>query len=61
MNELLEVLKVQGARVGLNINVKKTKPLRQGISKDEKATPGNEKIDQVDSFLGSIKMVMGVF
>ena len=35
MNELLEVLRVQGARIGLKINVKKTKSLRLGISEDE--------------------------
>jgi hypothetical protein len=28
MNKLLEVLRVQGARIGLKINVKKTKSLR---------------------------------
>ena len=57
MNELLEVLKVQGARIGLKINIKKTKSLRLGISEDEKVTLGSEKIDQEDSFnyLGSIK------
>ena len=56
MNELLEVLWVQGARIGLKISVKKTKSLWLGISEDEKVTLGNEKIDQVDSFtyLGSI-------
>ena len=52
----LEVLRGQGARIGLKINVKKTKSLRLGISEDEKVTLGNEKIDQVGSFtyLGSI-------
>ena len=56
MNELLEVLQVQGARIGLKINVKRTKSLRLGISEDEKVTLGNEKIDQVCSFtyFGSI-------
>ena len=56
MNELLEVLRVQGARIGFKINVNKTKSLRLGISEDEKLTLGNEKIDQVGSFayLGSI-------
>ena len=29
------VLQVQGARIGLKINVKKTKSLRLGISEDE--------------------------
>ena len=53
---LLEVLQLQGARIGLTINVKKSKSLRLGISEDEKVTLGNEKIDQVGSFthLGSI-------
>ena len=57
MNEFLEVLRVQGARIGLKINVKKTKSsLSLGISKDEKVTLVNEKIDQLGSFtyLGSI-------
>ena len=49
-------MRVQGARIGLKINVKKTKSQRLGISEDEKVKLGNEKIDQVDSFtyLGSI-------
>ena len=56
MNEYLEVLRVQGARIGLTINVKKTKSLRLGISEDEQVTLGNEKVDPVGSFsyLGSI-------
>ena len=56
MNELLEVLRVQGTRIGLKINVKKTKSLRLGISEDERVTLGNKQMDQVDSFtyLGSI-------
>ena len=52
MNELLEVLEVEGSRlkIGLKINVKKTKLLRLGISEDENLTFGNGKIDQVSSF-----------
>ena len=34
VNELLEVLRVQGARIGLKINVKNAKSLRLGISED---------------------------
>ena len=34
MNKLLKVLRIQGARLGLKIKVKKTKSLRLGISKD---------------------------
>jgi hypothetical protein len=66
MNELLEVLQVQGARIGTKINVKQTKLLRLGISKDEKVMLGNVKINQVNSFtyLGSrlllVKMVHAV-
>ena len=45
INELLEVLRVEGAGVGLKINAKKTKSLRLGISEDEKVMLGNEKID----------------
>ena len=50
MNELLKVLRVQDARIGLTIDVKKTKSLRLGISEDEKVTLGNEKIDEVINF-----------
>ena len=42
MNEFLEVLQFQGAKIGLKINVKKTKSLRLGISEDEQVTLGNE-------------------
>ena len=38
MNEFLEVLRVQGARIDLKINVKMTKSLRLGISEDKKVT-----------------------
>ena len=34
MNELIEILRVQGARTGLKINNKKPKSLRVGISED---------------------------
>ena len=56
MNELLEVLWLQDARIGLKINVKKTKLLRLGKREDERVTLGNEKIDQVDrlNYLGSV-------
>ena len=56
MNGLLEVLRVQGTRKGLKINVKKIKSLRLGLTEDENVTLGNEKIDQVGIFtyLGSI-------
>ena len=49
-------MRVQGARIGLKISVKKTKSLRLGISEDEKVTLGDEKIDQMGSltYLGSI-------
>ncbi|XP_065564259.1 DDB1- and CUL4-associated factor 13-like [Artemia franciscana] len=40
MNELLEVSRVQDARIGLKITVKKTKSLRLGRSEDEKVTFG---------------------
>ena len=56
MNELLEVFRVQGARLGFKINVKKNKSLRLRISEDENVTLGSKKIDQVDNFtyFGSI-------
>ena len=56
MNELLGVLRVESARIGLKINVKKTKSQRLGIIEDENVTLGNRKIDQVGSltYLGSI-------
>ena len=44
MNEFLEVLRVQGAKIGLKINVKKTKSLRLRISEDKQVTLGNEKM-----------------
>ena len=52
----LEILWIQGARIGLKRNVKKTKSLRLVISEDEKLSLGNEKIDQMESFtyLGNI-------
>jgi len=50
MIDLLEVLRVQGARIELKINVKKTKSLRLGASEAEKVALGNENIDQVESF-----------
>jgi hypothetical protein len=52
----LEILKAEGARTGMKINVKKTKSLRLGISDGEKVMLGNERIDQVNGFtyLGSI-------
>ena len=50
MNELLEVLRVKVARIGLKMNVKKTKSLRLGIREDEKLKSSNEIIDEVDSF-----------
>ena len=55
-NTFSEVLRVQGAKIGLKINIKKTESLRLGISEDEQVTLGNEKIDQVGGFgyLGSI-------
>ena len=56
LNEHLEILRVQCAKIGLKINVKKTKLPRLGINVDEQETFDNEDIDQVDSFtsLGSI-------
>ena len=55
MIEFLEVLRVQGARIDLKINVNETKSLRLEITEDEQVTLGNEKTDQVESFtyLGS--------
>ena len=50
MNELLDVLRVQGARIGLKVNGKKAKLQRVGTREDEKVTLSKEKIDQVDTF-----------
>ena len=44
MNALLEVLRVQGARIGLKINVRKTKSLRPRISEEEKVMLGNKRL-----------------
>ena len=46
----MEVLRVQGARILLLINTKKTKPLRLGISECIEVMLGNKKIDHVDKF-----------
>ena len=56
INPLFEVLRIQGSRIGLEINVKKTKSLNLGISEDEKVMLGNRKIDHVGrvTYLGSI-------
>jgi len=48
--DLLEVLKVQGARLGLKIGVKITKSPRLWISEVEGVMLGNKKIHQVASF-----------
>ncbi|XP_065565925.1 uncharacterized protein LOC136030806 [Artemia franciscana] len=55
-NEFLNVLRLQGVKIGLKINVKKTKSLRLGLSEDEQVTLGNETLDHFGSFsyLGSI-------
>ena len=50
MNDFLEVLRAQCTRIGLKINVKKTKSRRLGISEGDDVMLGNEKIDLVDSF-----------
>ena len=50
MNEFLEVMRLQGARIGLKINVKMTKSLRLGVSKDVKVMLANEKIDPAYNF-----------
>ena len=43
LNDILEVLRVQRARIGLKINVKKTKSQKLGINEYEKVTMVNEK------------------
>ena len=48
VDEILVVLRVKSVRISLNINVKKAKLLRLGISEGEEVILGNEKIDQVD-------------
>ena len=44
MNKLLEVLRVQGGRINLKINIKKTKSPRLGISEDEEVMLDNERM-----------------
>jgi hypothetical protein len=44
MNELFELLIVEGAKIDLKINTKKTKLLWLGISEDEMVMFGNKKI-----------------
>ena len=50
MNQLVEVLRVQDARIVFKISIKKTKSIRLGIRKGEEMILGSDKIDQVDSF-----------
>ena len=50
INEILKVLRVEGARVGLKTNVMRSKSLKLRLSKDEKVTLGNEMTDQLGSF-----------
>ena len=54
--EFLKNSRVQGARIGLKINVKNTKSLRLGLRDGKRVMLGKEKTDKVDSFtnLGSI-------
>ena len=56
MNGFSEVLLVQGARIGLKINIKKIKSLRLGIGENEMLKMGDKKINHADSFtyLGSM-------
>jgi hypothetical protein len=46
VSKMNELRGFASARIGLKINVKKTKSLRLGIREDEKLTLGNEKIYQ---------------
>jgi len=52
------VLRVQGARISLKINVKKTKSLSLGINKDEKVTLGKEEIDKSRASLSSVLLLI---
>ena len=55
-NELLEVLRVHGASIGLKINVKKIKSLRLELVKMNRRRLDDKKIDRMNSFtyLGNI-------
>ena len=48
LNELLEVLRVRGVRIGLKINAKKTNSLRLGISEGRKVILGTVKMSKVE-------------
>jgi len=50
MNELLEVLKVQGVRIALKINVKNSKSLRLGIRDNAIVLP-IEKVIRLQYFI----------
>ena len=52
MNDFLEVLRVQGAIIGLKIDVKKTRSLRLENG-SETVTLGNEKIKRIASLTGN--------
>ena len=51
-------MRVQGARISLKINVKKTKSLSLGINKDEKVTLGKEEIDKSRASLSSVLLLI---
>ena len=61
MNCLFEVLRDQGAKIDLKINVKKTKFLKLRIYEVEEVMLGNKKFDPRDSiiYLGSIRSKEG--
>ena len=48
ITEFVGVLRVRGARIGLAINVKKTKSLIRGISEGEDIMLGNKKVDRTE-------------
>ena len=56
-SKLFEVLHIQVARIGLQINVKKTKSLWLGISEDQQVTLGKEEIDQLGSFTYLVSII----
>ena len=51
MNNFLKVLRTWDERIGLKIHVQKSRSFSMGISEEGEMILGNEKIDQVDSFI----------
>ena len=51
MNDFLQVLRAQGARIDWEINVIKTNLLKLGTNEGKEVMLGNKKINQMDAVM----------